>query len=323
MTSLTSFTLFPLLPPELRLEIYHHACHPRVTTLSYLPAPRDTYHCSTPPPTLLHISRESRAEGLRLYAKCLLPPSPPTHQPSPDPTESPEQPQQQPPPPEDDEPQPRRYFYHHPHLDTLYLPRPPRAADPLGLGYADWAREFAAGAATARTAVVTTATTAATRTGAGAGPRGLAGVVRRLAVDYVPAEVRRPWEVFGKVCLIRGCPLLEEAYLVVQVSDGGEGRRQQRLGATGLPSEGGRREVEFVDPAAGDAEIVRIMERVRASFRVELGDGVGEAGSVGEAGWGGLGKEGAGDGTGRGGLELVPKAMVLSPWGCRHVACAS
>ncbi|EAQ87341.1 predicted protein [Chaetomium globosum CBS 148.51] len=322
MTSPTSFTLFPLLPPELRLQIYHHACHPRVTTLSYLPAPRDTYHCSTPPPPLLHISRESRAEGLRLYAKCLLPsppspPSPPTQQPPPDLTES---------PPEDDDPQPRRYFYHHPHLDTLYLPRPPRAADPLGLGYADWAREFAAGAATARTAVVTTTTTtttaAATRTGPGAGPSGLAGVVRRLAVDYVPAEVRRPWEVFGKVCLIRGCPLLEEAYLVVQVSDGGEGRRQQRLGAAGLPP-GGRRAVEFVDPAAGDAEIVRIMERVRASFRVELGDGAGEAGSVGSAAWGGLGKEGAEEGTGRGGLELVPKAMVLSPWGCRHVACAS
>lgn len=161
---------------------------------------------------------------------------------------------------------------------------------------------------------------------------GLAGLVRRLAVDYVPAEVRRPWEVLGKVCLIRGCPLLEEAYLVVQVGgrDGGGGYGwggggQQRLGAVaGTPAgPGGGREVEFVDPAAGDAEIVRIMERVRESFRVELGDGAGEAGSVGSAGWGGLGKEGAEEGTGRGGLELVPKAMVLSPWGCRHVACAS
>ncbi|KAK3294074.1 uncharacterized protein B0H64DRAFT_433320 [Chaetomium fimeti] len=266
MTSLTSFTLFPLLPPELRLHIYHHACHPRVTTLSYLPAPRDAYQCLTPPPTLLHISRESRAEGLRLYAKCLLPPlssppspSPPNQQPPPEQTE----PLQQPSAEDDDDAHhhhhPRRYFYHHPHLDTLYLPRPPRAADPLGLGYADWAREFAAGTGTGP------------GPGPGAGVSGLARVVRRLAVDYVPAEVRRPWEVFGKVCLIRGCPLLEEAYLVVG-GGGGDGGGAEQPGSSGT----GRREVEFVDPAAGDAEIVRIMERVRASFRVELGDGDGD-----------------------------------------------
>ncbi|KAH6855822.1 hypothetical protein B0I37DRAFT_63638 [Chaetomium sp. MPI-CAGE-AT-0009] len=305
MTSLTSFTLFPLLPPELRLHIYHHACHPRVTTLSYLPAPRDTYQCLTPPPTLLHISRESRAEGLRLYAKCLLPPSP----------SSP--PEQTEPSTEDDENHPRRYFYHHPHLDTLYLPRPPPAADPLGLGYADWAREFAAGIATTTVTVTATATPKGPAA-AGAGVSGLAGVVRRLAVDYVPAEVRRPWEVFGKVCLIRGCPLLEEAYLVVGGGGGGgDGGPQQPGSGSGAGWDAGRREVEFVDPAVGDAEIVRIMERVRASFRVELGDGNGLVGVRGE------GKEDAGEHGVQAGLELVPKAMVLSPWGCRHVACAS
>ncbi|KAK4035422.1 hypothetical protein C8A01DRAFT_48365 [Parachaetomium inaequale] len=270
----SSFTLFPHLPPEIRLQIYHHACHPRVTTLTYHPSPRGpddagTFHCPTHPPTLLHISRESRAEGLRLYVKCHLP----------DQTTDEEE---------------ERYFYHHPHHDTLYLPRPPLSTDPQGLGYAAWAREFA----TARM------------------PRFARSVVRRLAVDYVPGEVRRPWEVFGKVCLIRGCPLLEEAYLVVNTGLGaGSGAGAGAGGGGGRDGDGDAsegREVEFVDPGAGDEVIVGIMERVRESFRVEVGEGMGLGKDVEDEG-----------GVDQVGLELIPKAKVLSAWGCRHVACAS
>ena len=245
MTSTQSFTLFPYLPPELRLQIYRHACHPRVTTLTYLPSPHDTFHSPTPPPILLHISHESRTEGLRLYLRCPLPPS----------AGGSEDPERE----EGGEGREERYIYHHPAQDTLYVPRPVDSA-----GYADWARVLF-----------------------GSRMPGLGAAVRRLAVDYVPAERRRPWEVYGKVCLMRGCGGLEEAFLIVSACDGdGKG--------------GGRgREIEFVDPRADDEEIRGVMERVRESFRWELGEG--------EA------------------LELVPKAKVVSGWaGCdRAVVCAS
>lgn len=294
----STFTLFPYLPPELRLQVYRHLCHARVTTLTYHP-PTDTFHTPTAPPTLLQICRESRAEGLRLYVKCLLPPPPPSStttttttsphhpkSPNPHPTERPGQQGK------GSAEEPTKYFYHHPHHDTLYLPRPtPTSGDVHNTGYAAWAREFAARL-----------------------PH-VAGAVRRLAVDYVPGEVRRPWEVFGKVCLMRGCAGLEEAFLVIGAArsglssgDAAEGDVSGDAACEG--AEG--REVEFVDPRAGDREIMGIMERVRASFRFELGDGFG-LGLGGKEGWGEVGAE-------EGGLELVPK--VVSEWGCPRAVCA-
>ncbi|KAL2141750.1 hypothetical protein VTI28DRAFT_2006 [Corynascus sepedonium] len=284
-----SFTLFRYLPPELRLQIYRHSCHPRVTTLAYLPAPQDTFRCPTRPPVLLHICRESRAEGLRIYAKCLLP----NFQINNTGFDESEREggdggdggdndyaigaggksQQQ-------------YFYHHPLHDTLYLPRPTPATDPLRLGYADWARQLFISAA------------------AGAA---LSGVVRRLAVDYIPAEIRRPWEVYGKMCLIRGCSMLEEAYLVVSGAGASAGSGTS-VDVGDLEEKGkeeqGRREVEFVDPGAGDEEIVRIMERVRESFRAELESEIGGLDAVG--------KDEELDPSGEFRLDLIPKTKVLS-----------
>jgi hypothetical protein len=168
------------------------------------------------------------------------------------------------------------------------------------MGYAAWAREFAARLP------------------------GLAGAVRRLAVDYVPGEVRRPWEVFGKVCLMRGCVGLEEAFLVIGSSASASASSSSFASGSGSGSsatvecgttgggegcDGG--EVEFVDPRAGDREIMGIMERVRESFRFELGDEF----------CSGLGaKGGIEDGAGQEGLELVPK--VVGDWGCRPAVCA-
>jgi len=296
--SSSSFTLFPDLPPELRLQIYRHACHPRVTTLSFRPARQEAaFHCPTRPPTLLHISRESRAEGLRLYAKCPLP------DPDLDSDDDEEQHYDDGAEKEEQGATEPRYFYHHPHHDTLYLPRPGPADDPFGLGYGDWARRLLHGPGATRTA--------STPSLFSSSPVGR--VVRRLALDYVPGEVRRPWEVFEKVWLIRACPRLAEAYLVVAGGGGSGGSTSAAAAAAGAEGAQGR-EVEFVDPAAGDAEIVRIMERVRESFRVELGDG-----------FGALGKDGGREGRVQVevGLELIPKSKVLSAWGGRHVACAS
>jgi hypothetical protein len=294
-SSSPTFTLFPYLPPELRLQIYRHSAHPRVTTLTYH-FQTNTFTCSTHPPLLLHICHESRAEGFRLYTKCLLPeadsastslPNPSTTIPGSPASEG-----------KGNRGIEGRYFYHHPDQDTLYLPRPP-----LGLGYADWARDFAVRL-----------------------PQ-VAGAVRRLAVDYIRPEVRRPWEVYGKVCLIRGfLPRLEEAFMVISSSSSSSGLS----GGGGGGVEGGEEEegaeIELIDPRGDTEEIMGIMERVRESFRVAVGVGLGLMGL-------GLGQEdgGGGDGGGydghgqrRGGLELRPKAKVPSAWVCppASVTCA-
>ncbi|KAL2153795.1 hypothetical protein VTH82DRAFT_4950 [Thermothelomyces myriococcoides] len=319
-SSSSSFILFRYLPPELRHHIYRYACHPRVVSLTYLPH-EDIFRCPTHPPALLHVCRESRAEGLRTYIKCPLPslhstPSTiittPTTTTTTTTTISNGREGQGSNDGDDNDDntagdrgrKAERYFYFHPWHDTLYLPRP---ADPFGLGYAGWARELAEAAAAT-----------------------FAGAVRRLAVDYVPAEVRRPWEAYGKMCLIGGCPRLEEAYLVVSSSRApatvvGEEKR-------GCPcaerEEEEEEEVELVDPGDADGEIAEIMERVRESFRVELGDGI--AGLL----RGALGKEEEDDDDDDGqrsgrrggevGLELIPKAKVPSPsWAGRQLVCAS
>ncbi|KAK3307463.1 uncharacterized protein B0T15DRAFT_554249 [Chaetomium strumarium] len=305
----SSFTLFPYLPPELRLQIYRHSAHPRVTTLTYH-FPTNTFTCSTHPPPLLHICHESRAEGLRLYTKCFLLPFPDAadpedpssaHQPlhvSAAPADNKQEKQKN--GREEEEEKGGRYFYHHPDLDTLYLPRPPHpsAADPLGLGYADWARDFAIRL-----------------------PH-VAGAVRRLAVDYIRPEVRRPWEVYSKVCLIRGfLPKLEEAFMVISsssssgISGGGDDGEEGRGEAEGA-------EIELIDPRGDTEEIMGIMERVRESFRVEVGDGLGLG-----LGLGFVGQEDGGRGDGQksgGGLELRPKSKVPSAWVCppASVTCA-
>ena len=101
-----------------------------------------------------------------------------------------------------------------PDLDTLYVPRWGR------LGYADAARDFA------RHVLDT------------------AEHVRRLAIDHVRPEVRRPWETYSKYWLMRGFPYLREAFLV--------------LGAEDDVNRSGQ--IEFVDPRGSWAEIRAVME---------------------------------------------------------------
>lgn len=290
----SSFPLFPYLPKELRLQIWQQTCVPRVVALSYHPAPADTFRTRTRAPVLLHVSRESRAEGLRLYVRCDIAPSGPTSATG-----------GVPPPPrwllpphdEHDEQERARegkghqaYFYLHPDLDTLYLPRPPATRDILHLGYADWARDFCARVPAA------------------------AAAARRIAIDYVPAEVRRPWEAYGKVCLLRGCPKLEEAVLVFPGEDGyGEdkGRKQKQQQEEEEEELVGA--VELVEPVAADAARAEgIVERVRESFRYEVRDGP-------WGGWGAFDTGMAKDGCwGRGGFgsgpELIPRAKVMGGW---------
>ncbi|KAG7287121.1 hypothetical protein NEMBOFW57_006626 [Staphylotrichum longicolle] len=192
--------------PELRLQIYHHACHPRVTTLIYQEdagstTGTGTFRCPThPQPSCT--SRASPAPKAAAYI-----------------------------------PHP------HPNLNNGTNTNQFDSGSGFGfahsggmsmsmsmsMGYASWACDFA-------TTLLPD----------------VARAVRRLAVDYVPGEVRRPWEVYGKVCLLRGCARLEEAFLVV-------GRSQQshtlwsssdsrRARTTKWEGEGEGAEVEFVDP---------------------------------------------------------------------------
>ncbi|KAI4863916.1 hypothetical protein F4820DRAFT_356245 [Hypoxylon rubiginosum] len=105
MSDLDSFDVFPLLPAELRLQIWRHTCHQRVVEVVY-DCDNDRCTSSTAPPAILHACRESRFEALRIYRRSFG-------------TRSHE---------------PRTYFC--PDLDTLYLPRPPF------MGYDDACRLF-------------------------------------------------------------------------------------------------------------------------------------------------------------------------------------
>lgn len=64
------FALFPDLPIELRMKVWEHAFPARVVNLIY-----DQYHdrfhsFNSTPPLLLHVHRESREMGLKLYHLC-------------------------------------------------------------------------------------------------------------------------------------------------------------------------------------------------------------------------------------------------------------
>ncbi|OTA58389.1 hypothetical protein K449DRAFT_123820 [Hypoxylon sp. EC38] len=105
MSDQSSFTIFSLLPTELRLQIWRHSCHSRVVEVIY-DTQNDRCTSSTAPPATLHACRESRFEALRIYKRSFG-------------TKSHE---------------PRIYFC--PDIDTLYLPRPKY------MGYDDALRSF-------------------------------------------------------------------------------------------------------------------------------------------------------------------------------------
>ncbi|KAI1133743.1 hypothetical protein F5Y10DRAFT_4231 [Nemania abortiva] len=106
MPCLTLFTLFALLPAELRLQIWRMACHRQVVEVYYDPE-EDRCTTTAPVPAVLQACHESRSEALRIYEKSFG-------------TRSHE---------------PRIYFCHD--MDTLYIPRP------SFMGYDDSSRSLA------------------------------------------------------------------------------------------------------------------------------------------------------------------------------------
>lgn len=153
-----------------------------------------------------------------------------------------------------------------PALDTLYIPR-------WGsLGYADAARDFAHHVL------------------------GTAEHVRRLAIDHVRPEVRRPWETYSKYWLMRGFPFLREAFLVLGAED---------------DDVRGQGQIEFVDPRGSWEEIRGVMDKVKASFGCEVG--------MECVCWDGDGLLDLGMGGGPC-LELIPKAKAVQQGGFVVVA---
>ncbi|CZR69710.1 uncharacterized protein PAC_19610 [Phialocephala subalpina] len=88
----TIFTQFSLLPSELRCKILAASCSPRILSLTYN-STTSTFQTSTPTPALLSVSREARAEALRIYTLSFGTSSCPPN------------------------------IHFNPYLDTLYLPR--------------------------------------------------------------------------------------------------------------------------------------------------------------------------------------------------------
>ncbi|KAK3994846.1 hypothetical protein QBC44DRAFT_235134 [Cladorrhinum sp. PSN332] len=128
-------------------------------------------------------------------------------------------------------------IYFHPQLDTLYIPRSSGGF----LGYSDTARDFSL--------------------------LPIPGVdrIQRVAVDFVSPDIRREWEAYSKFCLVRGFKGLKEAGLVIgQEENGGREEEEEEEEDVGLR-----------EPRGDKEGVVRIMEIVRESFRVE---GVGEDG---------------------------------------------
>jgi hypothetical protein len=78
ISSSITFTLFPLLPTELRLKIYRHILAlnttPRILKISYSPS-LNRYISNVPPPVLLSINSESRVYTLQTYTNLSLGPS--------------------------------------------------------------------------------------------------------------------------------------------------------------------------------------------------------------------------------------------------------
>ncbi|KAM0167009.1 hypothetical protein ACHAQE_000925 [Botrytis cinerea] len=74
-STLTTFSLFPFLPKELRVKIWKlAACHPRIVHLTY-DHPTESLVSLTPIPALLSTCGEARDELLPLFKQLALPPS--------------------------------------------------------------------------------------------------------------------------------------------------------------------------------------------------------------------------------------------------------
>ncbi|KAF7937589.1 uncharacterized protein EAE98_001903 [Botrytis deweyae] len=74
-STLTTFSLFPFLPKELRVKIWKFAaCHPRIVHLTY-DHPTESLVSLSPIPALLSTCGEARDELLSLFKQLALPPS--------------------------------------------------------------------------------------------------------------------------------------------------------------------------------------------------------------------------------------------------------
>jgi hypothetical protein len=196
----TSFHLFPLLAPELRLKVWQAACTPRILPIIYTNL---TFTSTTPPPTLLSVSREARNEAQHIYKLSFATSTSPAT------------------------------IYFNPYLDTLYLPRHRE------MGYDDTLRDFR---------VLTH----------DAENLGLLDEVRSIAIDHVNVDVKRPWEGYNKVSLLRSFQQLEEVFLVLGNGDGGR--------VTGH-GEGGQ--MVFREPRGDPEHSLRIWWDFKQAFSAE------------------------------------------------------
>ena len=121
----------------------------------------------------------------------------------------------------------RTYF--NPYRDTLYLPRH------MAMGYDETLRDF-------KSLVLD--------------PTHLLDQVRRIAIDHVDVEVKRPWESYNKASLIRRFKNLDEVVLVLCQKGGGR-------------EEGWRKETVFVDPREAVEEVLRFWFEFRQTFLLE------------------------------------------------------
>jgi len=193
----TMFSLFPSLAPELRIKIWQHASLPRTVTVRY-DSENDRCLSSSPPPAILQVNRESRAEARRTFKLCFGTASHPAR------------------------------IYFNPLHDTLYLPRHRE------MGYDDTLRDF-------KNLVKD--------------EEGILDEVRRMAIEHVDVEVKRPWESYNKASLLRDFRKLEEVVLVLL-----EGANNE----VGVDEE-----VTFVEPKEDLEVLLRMWVDFRQSFVME------------------------------------------------------
>jgi len=249
-----TFTLFPLLPAELRLAIWQASCHPRILEIHYCPS-QDRCFTPSKPPVILSVCRESRHEALsRIYAKAF-----------------------------GTRMHPSGSIYFAPDLDILYIPRyyeeeedfhhhhkgkrgskeeKERRRRIMSMGYSETARDFG-------TYVLNTT-----------------DLIKNLAIDHVRPEIRRPWETYSKFCLIRSFPNLERAFLILDNSTTTATPTPTAAATITMgeivpdqmdveeEEEEEEDQIEFIDPTESKEEIMRLMENVSASFTHEVGVGV-------------------------------------------------
>lgn len=84
---------------------------------------------------------------------------------------------------------------------------------------------------------------------------GLLNEVRRIAIDHVDIEVKRPWESYNKASLIRGFKKLEELVLVLS---------QKGAEAGNFASE-----VKFLEPRERIEDVLRFWVDFKQTFLLE------------------------------------------------------